>query len=247
MTPIRIAMWSGPRNISTALLRSWGARPDTFVSDEPLYAHYLHATGIDHPGSADVIAAGETDWRRVVEYLCGPVPNDKPIWYQKHMAHHLLPGMDQQWLGSLRNCLLIRDPRSMLASLSKVLPNLSADQTGLPQQVVLYELLSEQGAPPPIVDSTDVLRDPATMLELLCKQLDVPYTDVMLHWEPGRRDTDGSWASHWYANVWQSTGFQPYRPSEDNVPDHLQPVLDECQLLYDQLADRRIHPAHSVG
>src|SRR5262245_40777183 len=138
-SPVRIAMWSGPRNISTAMMRSWGNRPDTFVCDEPLYAHYLQQTGIDHPGAAEVIATHERDWARVVDWLTGPIPDGKPIFFQKRMAHHLLPQIDRTWLGLVSNAFLIRAPREMLASLAKVLPHPTVADTGLPQQVEIFE------------------------------------------------------------------------------------------------------------
>src|SRR5437868_11779478 len=135
----RIAMWSGPRNISTALMRSWGNRPDTFVADEPLYAHYLKTTGLPHPGAAEVIASQEADWRKVAAWLTGPVPEGKRIWYQKHMAHHLLPDIDGEWLAALTHCFLIRNPEDMLPSLLRFLPGAGLRDTGLPQQIALFE------------------------------------------------------------------------------------------------------------
>jgi len=242
--PIRIAMWSGPRNISTALMRSWDARGDTAVTDEPLYAHYLKHTGIPHPGADAVIAACECDWRKVVAALLGPVPGCKPIWYQKHMAHHLLPHMETAWVRDLHNCLLIREPREMLASLVKVLPNPTVDETGLPQQVELFEQLrAAKGEPPPVIVAADVLTDPPGMLAALCARLGVTYSDAMLSWPPGPRPTDGVWAKHWYANVERSTGFERYTPSDVRPPARLDGVLAECQALYEQLHSCRLRPA----
>lgn len=238
---IRIAMWSGPRNISTAMMRSWGNRPDTFVCDEPFYAHYLLKTGLPHPGRDDVIEHHETDWRKVVDWLTGPVPDGRRIFYQKHMAHHLLPHMDRAWLTGLRHCLLIRHPAEMLTSLIKVTPNPRLEDTGLPQQVEILELVREQtGQPPPVIDAKDVLTDPRRMLELQCKSLAVEYCDAMLSWPPGRRGTDGIWAKHWYAAVEKSTGFEPYRPKHETVPSHLHSVLAECERIYEQLFAMRL-------
>src|SRR5438034_1279920 len=141
---IRIAMWSGPRNISTAMMRAWGNRSDTFVCDEPLYAHYLLKTGVVHPGRDEVIAHHETDWRKVIAWLTGPVPEAKSIFYQKHMTHHLLPEIDRGWLTLLTHCFLIRDPREVLLSLSKVIPNPRLEDTGLPQQVEIFNLATAQ-------------------------------------------------------------------------------------------------------
>src|SRR4051812_38982973 len=151
--PVRIAMWSGPRNISTAMMRAWGQRPDTVVCDEPLYAHYLQHTGVDHPGAGEVIAHHEPDWRKVVAGLVGELPEGKSIFFQKHMAHHLLPHIDRGWLGAVTSAFLIRDPREMIASLARVTPNPTVADTGLPQQVEIFELVRRRtGGVPPVVD-----------------------------------------------------------------------------------------------
>ena len=171
-------MWSGPRNISTTLLRAWGARPDTFVCDEPLYAHYLLRTGAPHPGRERVIASHETDWRRVVDWLTGPVPGGKTVFYQKHMAKHLLPEVGRDWLDSLSHAFLIREPAEMLASFARVVPDPSLEDTGLPLQCELFEQVADRtGRAPPVIDSRDVLDDPAGVLARLCEALGVPYTD----------------------------------------------------------------------
>jgi hypothetical protein len=242
--PRRIAMWSGPRNISTALMRSWENRPDTFVTDEPFYAHYLAATGLDHPGRNEVIASQERDWRKVAARLTGPVPDGKPIWYQKQMAHHLLPGMEGEWLESLEHCFLIRDPAEMLTSLLHFLPEPTLADTGLPQQVALFDRVASRGRrPPPVLDARDVLTDPEGMLRRLCAALRLPFTEAMLSWPPGRRETDGVWAEHWYAAVERTTTFQPYRPKEEAVPPRFQGLLDECTVLYNRLAAVRLRAA----
>lgn len=236
-----IAIWSGPRNISTALMRSWEARGDAAVVDEPLYAAYLDATGLEHPGRAEILAAHERDWRRVVATLTGPVPGGKAIYYQKHMAHHLLPEMDDTWVLALRNALLLREPREMLVSLAKVIPEPRVEDTGLPQQERLLALLLDRtGAAPPVIDARDVLADPARMLAALCARLEVPWTERMLAWEPGRRATDGAWAQHWYDAVERSTGFAPWRPREEPVPARLGSVLEECEAIYARLAEHRM-------
>lgn len=173
--PVRLAVWSGPRNISTALMRSWENRGDTVVVDEPLYAHYLQATGLDHPGRDEVIAAGETDWRRAVARLVGPVPGGAGVFYQKHMAHHLLPGMDRGWVSRLTNVLLIRDPREVVASYVRSRATVTVDDTGLPQQVGLHRELA-----PPVLDAADVLRRPGPYLRALCDHVGVAFTARML-------------------------------------------------------------------
>jgi len=241
--PPRIALWSGPRNISTAMMRSWGSRDDTVVVDEPLYAHYLDVTERAHPGRDAVVAAGETDWRAVVERLTGPIPDDASIYYQKHMAHHLLPEMGRDWVRALRNAFLIRAPREMLTSLVEFLPEPTLADTGLPQQWDLFRRLRrDRGAPPPVVRARDVLEAPRATLGALCDALGVPFREAMLSWEPGPRDTDGVWAEHWYDAVHDSTGFQPYAPKDDPVPDRLEGLLEECRSLYDNLCAHRLRP-----
>ena len=172
----RLAVWSGPRNISTALMRSWENRPDTIVIDEPLYAHYLNATGLDHPGREEVIGTGETDWRKVVATLLGPVPDGTKVFYQKHMAHHLLPGIDRGWVAGLTNVLLIRDPREVVASYVRSRADVTADDLGLPQQIQLYDELAAAGTPPPVIDARDFLLDPESYLRAMCRHVGVDFT-----------------------------------------------------------------------
>ncbi len=242
MSSTRIAMWSGPRNISTALMRSFEARGDAYVTDEPLYAPYLDETGLEHPMAAEIIEHHEADATAVATWLTGPVPNDKPVWYQKHMAHHLLPSMAREWLESLTHAFLIRRPAEMLASLTIKLGTPRLEDTGLPQQLEILRAVRERtGAVPPVIDSQDVLQDPEGMLTKLCAALDIEYTDAMLSWPPGIRETDGIWASHWYDAVEKSTGFAPYRRREDTLMADLVPILEACRPLYDELYEHRIH------
>jgi hypothetical protein len=234
-------MWSGPRNISTAMMRSWGNRSDTFVCDEPLYAYYLTQRDPGHPGADEVLAHHETDWREVVRRLTGPIPGGKPVFYQKQMAHHLLPEIDRGWLADVRNCFLIRDPREMLISLHKRMGLPTLEDTGLPQQVEIFELVRrETDSVPPVVDARDVLTDPAGMLSRLCDATGVPFEDRMLSWPEGRRETDGIWAKHWYAEVERSTGFRPYEPRSEALPDELQELHASCREYYEILHARRL-------
>lgn len=234
-------MWSGPRNISTALMRSWGNRPDTVVCDEPFYAHYLRETTADHPGRDEVLASQDNDWRRVVDWLTGPIPKGKSIFYQKHMAHHLLPGMGRTWLRRVSNAFLIRDPREMLTSLIKVTPNITVMDTGLPQQWEIFDgVRRDTGVTPPVVDARDVLDDPEGLLRALCGELGVEFMETMLAWEPGPRDYDGVWAKYWYASVERSSGFEPYRQKQEALPDRLRGLHEECQRFYDRLYECRL-------
>ena len=243
--PVRVAMWSGPRNISTALMRSWGNHPSCIVTDEPLYAHYLNISPISvrhaHPGWQEVMQSQPTDWRVVADALTGPVPGGKSIWYQKHMSHHLTQDIDRAWVLRLTNCFLIRDPEEMITSFIKVIPEPRPEDLGLPQQVELFEWLREQtGVTPPVIDSKDVLSDPGGVLSRLCARLGVPFDEAMLAWAPGPRAEDGVWAPHWYTSVYQSTCFAPYTPKNESVPERLREVLDACRAFYDHLAAHRV-------
>lgn len=235
-------MWSGPRNISTAMMRSWGSRADTTVTDEPLYGFYLkERPEVDHPGRDEVVAAMESDWRKVVARLLGPIPGGKAIWFQKHMTHHLLPGVDRAWIAGLTNCFLIRDPREVLISLAKVMPRPSVADTGLPQQLELFSAECERlGHAPPVIDARDVLVNPRTALSALCRAVAVPFDEAMLRWERGPRPTDGVWGKHWYTAVEQSTGFGPYRERRERVPAGLEPVEHECRSMYQELRQYRL-------
>ena len=238
---LRIAMWSGPRNISTAMMRAWENRGDCAVSDEPLYAHYLAYTGADHPGRDEVIAAGETDWRRVTDALVGPAPGGRPLWYQKHMTHHLLPNIDRGWLRNLTHCFLIRDPADMITSFIKHVPDATLLDTGYPQQIEIFNLVRKwMGKTPPVIDARDVQNHPREVLGALCEMLGLPFSERMLSWEPGLRKTDGVWAKYWYKEVESTTCFRPYKSKNEPVPEHLKEMLATCQEHYSQMHRHRI-------
>ena len=239
--PLRIAMWSGPRNISTAMMRAWEHRVDTAVIDEPFYAYYLRETGLDHPGAAETMAAYPTDWQEVVAAITGPVPDGCPIWYQKHMTHHMLPDVTYDWLDSMVNCFLIRQPREMLTSYIKVRPDITIDELGIPQQRRIFDLVyARTGLYPPVIDSRDVLQNPRRTLFLLCEAVGAPFDEAMLHWPAGSRATDGVWAPYWYGRVEQSTGFEPYRLKDEPVPPRYEAMLAECDALYEEMYDHRL-------
>ncbi len=240
--PIRIAMWSGPRNISTAMMRAFEARGDAAVSDEPFYAAYLHRTGIDHPMRDEVMASQPRDPNQVAATLVGPVPGGKPIWYQKHMTLHLLEGDDRRWMAKVQNAFLIRDPQSVLASYALKRDEVTLADIGFVQQRELFEAEADRlGAPPPVVDSADILADPTHTLGHLCEALDIPFTPAMLHWPPGRRSTDGVWAPAWYQSVEKSTGFEsPRRGGAVALPAHLQGLAEQAQPHYEALKAHRL-------
>ena len=240
---LRLAMWSGPRNVSTAFMRSWGNREDTLVVDEPFYAHYLDHTGLDHPGRDEILARHERDWRRVVLALEAPVPEGVRILYQKQMAHHLLPHMGREWLGSMTHAFLIRDPRPMLASLEEKLGEFDLLATGLPQQVEIFDyVLRTHGKVPPVVDSADLLAAPEQMLRALCDALGVPFSPRMLSWPPGPRETDGVWARHWYDRVERSTGFEAPREPAAMPPleGRLAAIEAQVRPMYERLREHRL-------
>jgi hypothetical protein len=229
---VRLAVWSGPRNISTALMRSWENRPDTRVTDEPLYALYLSRTGLDHPGRDAVIAAGETSWPAVVARLTAPVDG---IHYQKHMSHHLLPDLPRDWIAELTNVLLIRDPAEVVASYVRSRADVAAEDLGLAQQV---ELLDRYG--PPVLDAADFLRDPEGHLRWLCDVAGVEFTDRMLRWPAGPRESDGVWAPYWYDAVLASTGFAPYVPRRVVLDGAARVAAERSRPHYDRLYEARV-------
>jgi hypothetical protein len=234
----RIAMWSGPRTVSTALMRAWENRPDTTVTDEPLYAFYLDRTGLDHPGRAEVIASQPTDWRVVLAaQTSAPLPPGVAISYAKHMTHHLLPEVDRAALAPLRHAHLIRDPRELLASYARVRTEPTLDDLGLRQQAEIFEAFGG-----PVVDSRDLLTEPEGILRALCQALEVPFDTRMLSWPAGPRDSDGVWAPHWYASVHTSTGFAAYRPPADPLPARLEPLARRCLPYFARLHEYRISP-----
>jgi hypothetical protein len=241
--PLRVAMWSGPRNISTAMMRAWENRGDCAVSDEPLYAAYLAATGLDHPARDEVIAAGETDPDRVIAALLGPAPGARPVWYQKHMTHHLLPGMAREWIHALTNVLLIRDPGEVVASYLKSRATVAPDDIGLLQQARLFDELADRaGVAPPVIDAADFLQAPEAHLRALCAWLGIEFTGRMLAWPAGPRDSDGIWAPHWYAAVWRSTGFEPWQAREADLAGEAARVADACRPAYERLRAQRLRP-----
>lgn len=243
--PLRVAMWSGPRNISTAMMRAWENREDCAVVDEPMYAHYLAATGADHPMRQAVIDAGDSDWRRVATALTeGPAPDGRPVWYQKHMAHHLLPDMARDWIGRLRNVLLVRHPAEVVASYLRAREEVSPEDIGLPQQALLFDELAAAGEAPPVIDARDFLARPEAHLRALCGWLGIGFSDRMLSWPAGPRDSDGVWAPHWYERVWASTGFSSPPPALDLAdldPDGRR-VAEACLPHYERLHAIRLRP-----
>jgi hypothetical protein len=240
---IRIAMWSGPRNISTALMRSFEARGDTQVVDEPFYAVYLAQTGLNHPLREEVLASQSHDWHEVVAGLLGPVRAGIQICYQKHMTHHMLHGIGRDWLHACCNAFLIRDPVAVLASYVQKRSDVALDDLGYVQQHEIFQRVCDSlGYTPAVIDSQDVLADPCAALSQLCAALGIAYTDAMLRWPAGRRASDGVWAPAWYDAVERSTGFSaPVEPPlRAALPRDLQRIADAARPYYDALAQHRL-------
>lgn len=224
------------------MMRAWGNRDDTVVIDEPFYAYYLKATGVDHPGADDVIAIGQTDWRKIVAQLTGQIASGKRIFFQKHMTHHLLPEIDREWLDAVTNCFLIRDPREVINSYIKKREDPALEDLGFVQQAEIFDFVrSRTTVIAPVIDARDVLENPVETLRLLCKAIGVEFSKSMLSWSPGLRATDGIWASHWYAEVAKSTSFQPYHATQSEVPARLNAIYQRCRECYERLYQYRLH------
>jgi hypothetical protein len=230
-------MWSGPRTVSTAMMRAWENRPDTVVVDEPLYAFYLSSTGIDHPGRDEVIASQPASWQAVLSSLADdPLPPGVTVAYAKHMTHHVLPQVDLAAFAPFRHAFLIRHPRSLLASYARVRSAPTLADLGLAQQARLFE---EFGGP--VIDSSDVLAAPEAALRALCAGLGVPFSPAMLSWPAGPRPSDGVWAPYWYDSVCRSTGFTPVRPGlPADLDPALEPLLGQCLPYYERLSEHKI-------
>ncbi|MEM7119068.1 MAG: sulfotransferase family protein [Chloroflexota bacterium] len=231
----RICIWSGPRNISTALMYSFAQRSDTVVVDEPFYGHYLsqYPAYEYHPGAEEVVAIMENDWRKVVDDILAP--KETPVIFYKMMTHHIME-IDWDFMRHTVNVLLTRAPQDMLPSYAKNVEQPQLLDTGYADHIKLLDYLQSIGQTPPVLESQEVLKNPRRVLGELCDQMGIPFEEAMLSWEAGPRPEDGSWAKYWYHNVHKSTGFQPYKPKTEPFPEHLRPLLAECLPYYEQLA-----------
>jgi len=234
VTPcLRICLWSGPRNVSTALMYAFNQRQDTQVVDEPFYGHYLRVSGANHPGAQEIMTTVDCDAEQVIQnVILGPC--ERPILFLKNMTHHLVD-INWHFLRQMTNVLLIRNPQDMVPSLAQTLARPTLKDTGLKKQVTLFKTLIKWGYPPPVLDAHELLLDPASVLNQLCHRIGILFDETMLYWPAGPKRIDGVWAKYWYHNVHQSTRFEPYRPKIDPFPETLQPLLTECQPYYDHL------------
>ncbi|MCB9700202.1 MAG: HAD family hydrolase [Alphaproteobacteria bacterium] len=237
---LHLAVWSGPRNLSTAMMRSWAQRADTAVVDEPLYAHYLATTGIDHPGRDEVIASQPTDAAVVTASLCGPIPGGRAVHYQKHMTHHLLPDVPRGWMARVHHAFLLRDPREVLLSYVRSRAEVTVEDLGVPQQEAILAEVDALGQDPVVIDAGRFLRDPERQLRAWCAREGLPFDAAMLSWAPGPRPEDGVWGPHWYASLWASTGFEPWKDRDRTVPERHRALIDACWPAYERMLRRAL-------
>lgn len=229
----RICLWSSPRNLSTAMMYSFGQRPDTRVFDEPLYAHYLKITGVEHPGREAILASQENDGNLVVQNLILG-QQDRPVAFFKQMTHHLI-ALKEDFLSKVANILFIREPGQIISSYARVRPSVTMQDIGIRKQWELFNRLHELGHPPVVLDSGEILKDPEKVLTDLCVALCIPFYQEMLRWEPGPRKEDGVWAGYWYENVHHSTGFAKQKSSDSPVPAYLTALYEQSKIYYDRL------------
>ena len=234
-----LAMWSGPRNISTAMMYAFGNRPDCTAWDEPFYAFSLVHHGNDHPMRAEIIAANDSNWDSLVARCLGPA--EKPLFYQKHMTHHMLKGYDRSWINGLTNAFLVRSPERVLASYTKKWSDVSLRDIGFVEQAEIFEQVADHlGHAPPVVDADDVLADPRAILARLCAACGIIFDDAMLKWEAGPKPFDGVWAPHWYNAVWASTGLSRPEPKPVELPAALQKIADTARPWYEKMRPYRL-------
>jgi len=244
---INIAMWSGPRNLSTALMRSFAQRQDCQVWDEPFYANYLIETGLQHPMREEIIADGISDSQSVIEACLAPPAAPKRVFYQKHMTQHMRPAIDREWMGRVRNAFLIRSPERVLASYAKKRQDVVAEDLGYGRQLELFHRIADQsGEVPIVIDSTDIRKSPRAMLMILCERLGLAFDPAMLSWQSGPSVDDGIWGKHWYDNIWKSTGFAAPDEDPEPLPDHLQRLCEEILPDYLAVKQHKITPEETI-
>ncbi|MEM7327995.1 MAG: HAD family hydrolase [Pseudomonadota bacterium] len=245
--PLRIAMWSGPRNMSTTMMRSFGARDDTVCVDEPFYAAYLKRTGLRHPMSEEIFASQSADPKDVASDMAGSPDPDARVFYQKHMTHHMLPDVPRDWMAACRNVFLIRHPARVIASYARKMPNISLEAIGFPQQLDLFEQASQlEGRVPLVIDSDDILHNPAQAMRLLCDRLGLPWQPQMLNWPAGQKPEDGVWASHWYDAVWRSTGFGTAPGALPEISSDLITLHHAAFDIYQELSAHRLEMSSKI-
>jgi len=234
---MRIAMWSGPRNLSTAMMYAFGARNDCAVWDEPYYAAYLAATGLDHPMKEEILEQWEQDPDLVAQRCLGSIPDGKTVFYQKHMTQHMIPAFDRSWLTEVVNVFLVRDPARVIASYHLKREEPTLEDIGFKQQAEIFELVADlKGSVPVVIDSSDILADPEVMLEKLCDHIGLSFQPAMLSWPRGGHKDDGPWAPHWYQSVWNSTGFGKTAEDVPQVSPESRDLLEKVQPFYEMMS-----------
>ena len=240
-SPLRIAMWSGPRKMSTTMMRSFGARSACECVDEPFYAAYLKATGLQHPMSEEIFASQSSVPDQVIVDLTGPIDPASNVFYQKHMTHHMVDEIPRDWMAACRNVFLIRHPARVIPSYARKMETVSLEAIGFPQQLSLFERAAElEGQAPLVIDSTDILKAPEMKLKALCAALNIEWQPDMLAWSAGPKSEDGAWAPHWYDVVWNSTGFADAPAELPDVPETYQAIYEDALTIYDTLAAHRL-------
>lgn len=237
---MKIAMWSGPRNLSTAMMYAFGNRPDCAVVDEPFYAAYLAKTGLEHPMMAQILAAQPHDPMVVANALSGPNPGGKTHWYQKHMTQHMVPGVPRLWMRGVTNVFLIRHPARVIASYAAKRENPSLDDIGFRQQAELFQEVLDFGGTPIVIDSHDIRKNPRAMLEKLCETIGLNFDTAMLNWPEGGHKDDGVWASHWYGAVWNSTGFAGAEGPLPKLDGDAAALVAEALPFYEELSSAKL-------
>ena len=230
-----IACWSGPRNISTALMRSWSSRKDTYVTDEPFYAYYLKETQINHPMHEKIINHYFSDYDKIVNHLMNEVPNQKNIWYQKHMAHHLIDLTKIDWIKKCENCILLRHPKEVISSYTAKNKLNSITELGYPQQFEITKFLKESNQRFKIIDSEDLLKNPRKVLSDWCKSINIKFDESMLQWKKGSHPNDGIWWQNWYNNVIKTTGFQKYEKKDISIENEYDSIYNDSMEYYNYL------------
>tara|TARA_B100000963_G_scaffold336798_1_gene332176 strand:- start:5508 stop:6218 length:711 start_codon:yes stop_codon:yes gene_type:complete len=232
---MKIACWSGPRNISTALMRSWSSRNDTFISDEPFYAYYLKKTQLKHPMYKEILKSYPSNYANIVNYLISETPQQKKIWYQKHMAHHILNPKNISWIGQLENCVLLRNPRDVISSYTKKNELNSVSELGYPQQYEIVKFLKSINKSFIVIDSNELLKNPENILSGWCKKIGIKFDKSMLSWEKGNHANDGIWWKSWYDNVIETTGFEKYQKKDINIENKYDSIYNESMDYYNYL------------
>ena len=232
---MRIAAWSGPRNLSTAMMYAFGNRADFAIWDEPFYAAYLRQSGADHPMKAKIIATHEANADKVAARCTGSIPGQKPHFYMKHMPHHMTADMPLDWTQDCTNIHLIRHPARVIASYQAKRATMTAADLGFKQQWDMFEKIGGT-----VIDTSDIRENPEDMLHLLCDVIGLEFDPAMLRWAAGPRAEDGIWAKHWYGTVHQSTGFAGAEGPLPDLSGHDATLLAETLPYYERLSKEKI-------